>query len=188
MKKRLTGLFAACALTLFSGAAFAYPAAVTSDLNLRAGPSATARVITVMPQGAVVDVIECSGSWCEVEWRGRVGFASRSFLAERVERRPPPPAAVVPFPGIGIEIRPSGPRFDPPPPRRDTRRSCNERRAQWAIGERARDSVVDRAADAAGARFVRVVRPGEFVTQEFRRDRLTIEVDRRNRIVDLACR
>jgi uncharacterized protein YraI len=101
MKTRLIAIFAACALALFSGAAFAYPATVASDLNLRAGPSTGARVIAVMPRGAVVDIIGCSGTWCEVQWRGRVGYASRNFLAERVERRP------------------RGPRFDPPPPRRD---------------------------------------------------------------------
>jgi hypothetical protein len=192
MKKRITGILAACAVTLFAGSAFAYPATVTNDLNLRSGPSTATRVIGTMPQGTVVDVIDCRGSWCEVEWRGRVGYASRNFLAERVERRQPtpPPSAVIPFPGFGIEIRPGGPQIAPDrgPPRRESRRSCNERRAEWAIGERARDSTVDSAADAAGARLVRVVRPGDFVTQEIRRDRLTVEVDRRNRIVDVACR
>jgi hypothetical protein len=47
---------------------------------------------------------------------------------------------------------------------------------------------VKAAADAARARVVRVVRPGEFVTRELRDDRLTINVDRRNRIISLACR
>jgi uncharacterized protein YraI len=176
-------------MLLFSGAAFAYPAVVTNDLNLRAGPSTANRVIATMPEGSIVDVIDCRGSWCEVEWRGRVGWASRNFLAERVGQRPPvqrppaaPPSVTIPLPGFGIDIRPGPSR--PDRPRRDV---CNERRAQWAIGERARRSVVDRAADAARARIVRVVRPGEAVTFDFRPDRLTIQVDRRNRIVDLSC-
>ena len=196
MTKQLMRIITACAVTLFAGAAFAYPAVVTTDLNLRDRPSTASRVIATMPQGSIVDVIDCRGSWCEVEWRGRVGFASSNFLAERVDRRPPaaaPPSVVVPFPGFGIEIRPEvrpdtrpdrRPDFRPERPRRDV---CNERRAQWAIGERARSSVIDRAAEASGARTVRVVRPGEFVTRDFRRDRLTIEVDRRNRIVDVSC-
>jgi len=193
MMRQLTGLFTACAVILFAGAAFAYPAVVTTDLNLRSDPSTSSRVIGTMPEGTIVDVIDCRGSWCEVEWRGRVGFASRNFLAERVRQRPQaaPPSVVVPLPGFGIEIRPEfrpddRPDFRPRPdrPRRDV---CNERRARWAIGERARPRIIDRAADESGARTVRVVRPGEFVTRDFRRDRLTIEVDRRNRIVDLSC-
>lgn len=189
MRRQLVSLFAACAVLLFAGAAFAYPAVVTNDLNLRAGPSTANRVIGTMPQGSIVDVIGCRGSWCEVEWRGRVGFASRNFLAEQVERRRPAerPSVVVPFPGFGIEIRPEGRPDYRPRPERPRRNICNERRADWAIGERARPSIVDAAAEAARARSVRVVRPGEFVTREFRRDRLTIEVDRRNRIVDVSC-
>lgn len=203
MMRQLTGLFTACAVILFAGAAFAYPAVVTTDLNLRSDPSARSRVIGTMPEGSIVDVIDCRGSWCEVEWRGRVGFASRNFLAERAGQRPQaaPPSIVVPLPGFGIEIRPEfrpddRPDFRPRPddrpdfrprPDRPRRDVCNERRAGWAIGERARPRVIDRAADESGARTVRVVRPGEFVTRDFRRDRLTIEVDRRNRIVDLSC-
>lgn len=189
MARQFTRLFAACAMLLFSGAAFAYPAVATNDLNLRAGPSTANRVIATMPEGSIVDVIDCRGSWCEVEWRGRVGWASRNFLAERVGQRPPvqrppaaPPSVTIPLPGFGIDIRPGPSR--PDRPRRDV---CNERRAQWAIGERARRSVVDRAADAARARIVRVVRPGEAVTFDYRPDRLTIQVDRRNRIIDLSC-
>ncbi|HSP25780.1 MAG TPA: I78 family peptidase inhibitor [Saliniramus sp.] len=199
MARQFTRFFAACALLLFSGAAFAYPAVVTNDLNLRAGPSTGNRVIGTMPQGSMVDVIDCRGSWCEVEWRGRIGYASRNFLAERVEqrapsqrpfdRRPPvqrppaaPPSITIPLPGFGIDIRPGPSR--PDRPRRDV---CNERRAQWALGERARRSVIDDVAEATRARTVRVVRPGEAVTYDYRPDRLTIQVDRRNRIVDLSC-
>jgi uncharacterized protein YraI len=184
MVRQFTRCFAVCAMLLFSGAAFAYPALVTNDLNLRAGPSTANRVIATMPQGSIVDVIDCRGSWCQVEWRGRVGWASRNFLAERVDRRPPaaPPSVTIPLPGFGIDIRPA-----PTRPDRPRRAVCDERRAQWALGERARSSVVDRAASDARARIVRVVRPGEAVTFDYRPDRLTIQVNRRNRIVDLSC-
>jgi uncharacterized protein YraI len=182
--RKFTGFLAACAILLFSGAALAYPAVVTNDLNLRAGPSTANRVIATMPEGSIVDVIDCRGSWCEVEWRGRIGWASRNFLAERVAQRPPavPPTVTIPIPGFGIDIRPA-----PTRPERPRRAECNERRALWAIGERARSSVIDRVADAARARTVRVVRSGDAVTFDYRPDRLTIEVDRRNRIVDLSC-
>jgi uncharacterized protein YraI len=175
-------------MLLFSGAAFAYPAVVTNDLNLRSAPTTASRVIATMPEGSTVEVIECRGSWCEVEWRGRIGWASRNFLAERIGQRPgqrppaAPPTVTIPLPGFGIDIRPA-----PVRPERPRRAVCDERRALWAIGERARDSTVEAAAEAARARIVRVVRPGEAVTFDYRPDRLTIEVDRRNRIVDLSC-
>jgi uncharacterized protein YraI len=195
MARQFTRFSAACAMLLFSGAAFAYPAVVTNDLNLRAGPSTAERVIATMPQGTTVDIIECRGSWCELEWRGRVGFASRNFLAERVEQRQPtqrqpaaPPSVTIPLPGFGIEIRPGQPQQTRPErPERRRRDVCNERRGEWALGERARRSTIDDVAEATRARTVRVVRPGEAVTFDYRPDRLTIQVDRRNRIVDLSC-
>lgn len=184
MTRQFTRLLAACAMMVFSGAAFAYPAYVTNDLNLRAGPSTSYRVIATMPRGSTVDVLGCSGRWCEVEWRGRIGFASGSYLAEQVAPRRPvaPPSITIPLPGFGIDI---GPR--PVRPERPRRAVCDERRAMWAIGERASSWVIDDVAADTRARTVRVVGPGEAVTFDYRPDRLTIEVNRRNRIVDLSC-
>lgn len=64
---------------------------------------------------------------------------------------------------------------------------CSAEAASFVIGRRATEGQVQRAVRASGARVARVVRPGEVYTQEFRPDRLTIRVDRRNRIVDLSC-
>lgn len=64
---------------------------------------------------------------------------------------------------------------------------CDAAKASFAVGERARPAVLERATLASGARVARVVSPGEAVTMEFRPDRLTIRVDGRNRILDLAC-
>lgn len=61
-------------------AGIASAATVTNDLNLRSGPGTGYRVVDTMPAGAYVDVIGCSGSWCRVNWRGRVGYASASYL------------------------------------------------------------------------------------------------------------
>lgn len=72
-------MLAAGVLALSAGAAAA--ATVTNDLNLRSGPGTGYRVITAMPAGANVDVLNCNGSWCRVEWRGTVGYASASYLA-----------------------------------------------------------------------------------------------------------
>ena len=69
---------AAGALMLSAGIASA--ATVTNDLNLRSGPGTRYGVIDTMPAGAYVNVIGCGGSWCRVDWHGRVGYASASYL------------------------------------------------------------------------------------------------------------
>jgi hypothetical protein len=43
------------------------------------------------------------------------------------------------------------------------------------------------ARKAAGAKTVRVVRPGDVVTMEYRADRLTVRTDAAGRIVRTAC-
>src|SRR5215472_14133453 len=76
-KKLMAG---ACLLALSTGVAAAAPAVVQSDVNLRAGPGTEYEVITAMPGGATVDVRGCQASWCQVNFAGTVGFASRAFL------------------------------------------------------------------------------------------------------------
>lgn len=73
-------LVAAAAMIGFTGAAAAYPALVTADLNMRRGPGTGYGVITTIPGGSTVDVGGCTGSWCEVDWRGVSGWASASYL------------------------------------------------------------------------------------------------------------
>ena len=70
---------AAGALLLSAGIAQA--ATVTNDLNLRSGPGTRYGVVDTMPAGADVDVIGCGGAWCRVNWQGRVGYASSSYLS-----------------------------------------------------------------------------------------------------------
>lgn len=101
---------AAGALLVSAGIASA--ATVTNDLNLRSGPGTGYGVIDTMPAGAYVHVIGCSGAWCRVNWHGRVGYASASYLgrgggyyaAAPVYVAPPP---VVSF-GFGFG---TGPRW-----------------------------------------------------------------------------
>jgi hypothetical protein len=79
MKSRL---LAAGAVLLFSGSiAAAAPATVSIDLNMRAGPGTEYGVVATIPAGATVDVGGCTGSWCEVNFRGASGFASASYLS-----------------------------------------------------------------------------------------------------------
>lgn len=65
---------------LLASAGVTLAATVTNDLNLRSGPGANYGVIDTMPAGAYVNVIGCGGSWCRVDWHGRVGYASASYL------------------------------------------------------------------------------------------------------------
>ncbi|WP_423602951.1 I78 family peptidase inhibitor [Sphingomonas sp. MS122] len=64
---------------------------------------------------------------------------------------------------------------------------CDAGRVQALVGREARPGVVQRARQRAGAREVRLIRPGQPVTMDFRSDRLNIEVDHRNRIRAARC-
>jgi uncharacterized protein YraI len=78
LRTRLLG--AGSALLLSAGAAAAAPAVVSTDLNMRSGPGTQYGVITTIPGGATVDVDGCTGSWCAVNFNGRSGYASASYL------------------------------------------------------------------------------------------------------------
>jgi uncharacterized protein YraI len=70
---------ALAALALSAGVAAA--ASATTDVNLRAGPGPDYQAIGVIPAGAPVAVMGCSGSWCQVNYAGRAGYASASYLS-----------------------------------------------------------------------------------------------------------
>ena len=70
---------AGAALLLSAGATSA--AVVTHGLNLRSGPSTRYDVIGTMPAGAHVRVLNCTGAWCRVAFRGERGYASANYLA-----------------------------------------------------------------------------------------------------------
>jgi uncharacterized protein YraI len=63
--------------------AAAQDAIVTTDLNMRAGPSTSFPVVDVIPASAPVDVHGCvSGySWCDVTSQGNRGWVSASYLS-----------------------------------------------------------------------------------------------------------
>lgn len=64
---------------------------------------------------------------------------------------------------------------------------CNAGAVQGFVGREARPGAVERAKRRAGARDVRVIRPGQAVTMDFRSDRLNLEVDHRNNIRRAHC-
>jgi uncharacterized protein YraI len=76
-----TAVAIACAgaMVMLPAAATAAPTTVTSDVNLRNGPGGA--VIGSVRAGETVDVIQCSGSWCEIRRSGPDGWISRQYLA-----------------------------------------------------------------------------------------------------------
>lgn len=76
-----TAVAIACAgaMVMLPSAASAAPTTVTSDVNLRNGPGGS--VIGQVRAGETVDVIQCSGSWCEIRRSGPDGWVSRQYLA-----------------------------------------------------------------------------------------------------------
>jgi len=92
-------------------------AVVTGDLNLRSGPGTGYRVIDTMPAGSYVDILGCTGSWCEVAFGGVTGYASASYLgrgAQAYAAAPPVyverPVYVAPRPMFGFGFG-FGPRW-----------------------------------------------------------------------------
>lgn len=67
-------------LALTTGFAAAAPAIVQSSVNVRSGPGIDYDVIGALPGGATVNVMGCSGAWCQVNFGGTLGFASRGYL------------------------------------------------------------------------------------------------------------
>lgn len=66
--------------------------------------------------------------------------------------------------------------------------NCDANAGQDLVGEDGTDeAVVERARSAAGAETVRVLRPGQPATMDFRGDRLNVLVDEDGRIAELHC-
>lgn len=89
--------------------------------------------------------------------------------------------AVLPLLSAGLVACATHPAPMPGPVR------CDAGRVQGFIGREARPGVVQRAKNRARARDVRVIRPGQPVTMDFRSDRLNLEVDHRNTIRAARC-
>lgn len=64
---------------------------------------------------------------------------------------------------------------------------CNADRVQPLVGREATPDLIARAQERAGARNTRVIKPGDMVTQDFRSDRLNLEVDNANTITAARC-
>jgi uncharacterized protein YraI len=90
--------------------AAAEPALATANVNLRQGTGTNYGVITTIAGGSTVDVINCSGEWCNVQWHGRGGYVVARNLdmgggpgpgvvvGPPVVGPPGPPGVVDPYP------------------------------------------------------------------------------------------
>ncbi|MFC3716253.1 I78 family peptidase inhibitor [Luteimonas soli] len=77
---------------------------------------------------------------------------------------------------------------DPASAPADAATQCNADAAQSYIGQDASEATVAQAKAAAGATgALRVIKPGQPVTMDFRADRLNVEVDDGNAIVRISC-
>jgi hypothetical protein len=63
---------------------------------------------------------------------------------------------------------------------------CDAARAESFVGQNGQ-AIAEQARTAAGARTVRVIAPGQAVTQDFRPDRLNVETDTAGNVVRVHC-
>lgn len=107
-------------------------------------------------------------------------------------------AACAPKPDSTSETAPAAPTATAPeatpapaettPPAGDATAQCDAAAAQSFVGKEASETTVAEAQAAAGAKgAVRVIKPGQPVTMDYRFDRLNVEVDERNAIVRITC-
>lgn len=70
------------AVALPSAAFAAMSGAVTTDLNLRAGPGTSYQVLDTVPNGGAVAIDGCveGGNWCRVTYGNVSGYASARYL------------------------------------------------------------------------------------------------------------
>jgi len=94
----------------------------------------------------------------------------------------PPASSAQPAPGT------PAPEAPPATTPGDATAQCNADAAQSFVGQEAADTTVAQAQAAAGATgAVRVIKPGQPVTMDYRVDRLNVEVDAHNAIVRITC-
>lgn len=65
--------------------------------------------------------------------------------------------------------------------------TCDAKAASAYVGRAISEQVAEQAKAAAGARGVRIIRPGMAVTMDYRAGRLNLELDEAGRIVKASC-
>ena len=69
----------------------------------------------------------------------------------------------------------------------DGQHPCQVERAQILVGRAASQATLARARRLSTAPIIRIVKPGQPISMDYMTDRLTVEVDEKNRILRLYC-
>ncbi|CEO20517.1 SH3 domain-containing protein [Paraclostridium sordellii] len=64
------------------GAYAAEKATTTTDLNMRENKSTNSKVITIIPKGSNVNILDFDGYWYKVEYNGKEGYSYKKFIKE----------------------------------------------------------------------------------------------------------
>lgn len=75
----------------------------------------------------------------------------------------------------------------PPPPAADASGPCRASAAEFARGRAYTDALGAELQAKAGAKALRVIRPGQAVTMDFRDDRLNVELDAGGKVTKVSC-
>jgi Peptidase inhibitor I78 family len=92
-----------------------------------------------------------------------------------------------PSDSIGSVTPPSDRSPTPPPQPPPATGTCDASKAQWAIGERATQEMLERARTAALAATARFIRPNEAITMEYSPGRLNLGLDKRDVVIGVTC-
>lgn len=111
----------------------------------------------------------------------------------RAERRPSRPdlrGLAVPLVVLMLSVgacATMGPPPEPAPVAAGGAGMCNAEAVRWVIGRAPTPDVVERARVESGSATVRVIRPGEVVTMDYRGDRLNLDVNANGAITGARC-
>jgi hypothetical protein len=89
--------------------------------------------------------------------------------------------------GRPVAAKPPHPVTPEPAPPSEENMNCDAKNMAWAKGELADEAMVQRVRTDTGSKAVRVIKPGMAVTMDYREDRVNIDVDDKNHIVNVRC-
>ncbi|KFC66954.1 SH3 type 3 domain protein [Devosia sp. LC5] len=101
MKSFRLAIFTAMAALASVGAALAAPATVTTNVNVRSGPSQQTAVLDVLQAGTRIDAQCDSSGWCRVSYGRASGWVSAAYVAIGGPAIQPPRPQPQPVPGNG---------------------------------------------------------------------------------------
>lgn len=87
----------------------------------------------------------------------------------------------------GFAEAPPPPAINEPAQTEEPAMTCNPKPGQWAVGKVADDALVAKVKADTGSDRVRVIRPGMMVTMDYREDRVNLDVDADNRVLNVRC-